>query len=73
MMSRMNPVSIISRTSKKIPIASATATEIIEEIKRAGCDMLTGKLNGTETKEELVEYLRLCHCPVLKEKFSGIR
>ena len=69
----MNRVEIISRTSGKIPIAQATATEIVEEIKKAGCDMLTGKLNGSETKEELVEYLRLCRCPVLKKKFTGIK
>jgi len=68
----MNPVALVSRTSGRIPIAQATPTEIIEEVKRAGCDMLAGKLNGTETKEELVEYLKRCRCPVLKKKFSGV-
>ena len=69
----MNHVEIISRTSGKIPIAQATVTEIVEEVKKGGCDMLTGKLNGSETKEELVEYLRHCKCPVLKRKFSGVK
>ncbi len=69
----MNPVEIVARTSGKIPIAQATPTEIIEAVKNAGCDMLTGKLNGSETKDELVEYLRHCKCPVLKNKFSGIK
>ena len=69
----MNHVEIISRTSGKIPIAQATVTEIVEEVKKAGCDMLAGKLNGSETKEELVEYLRHCKCPVLKRKFSGVK
>ena len=64
---------IISRTSGKIPIQSATPSEIVEEVQKAGCDMLKGKLNGTETKEELVAYLKHCRCPVLRKKFSGIR
>lgn len=69
----MNPPVIGNTTGKKIPIASATTTQIIEEIKAGGCDMLKGKLDGTETKAELVEYLTLCHCPVIKKKFSGIK
>ena len=64
---------IISRTKGKISLRSATPTEIVEEIKKAGCDMLKGKLDGTETKEELVAYLKHCRCPVLKEKFTGIQ
>jgi hypothetical protein len=34
--------------------------------------MLKDKLEGDETKEEIVEYLKECDCPVLKKKFSGI-
>ena len=66
-------VKIITHTSgKKIPIAEATPTQIVQEIKAGGCDMLAGKIDGTESKKELVEYLKLCRCPVLKKKFSGI-
>jgi hypothetical protein len=31
--------------------------------------MLTGKLDGKETKDEIVEYLTLCDCPTLKKKY----
>jgi hypothetical protein len=34
--------------------------------------MLKDKLEGDETKAEIIEYLHHCSCPVLKEKFSGI-
>jgi hypothetical protein len=34
--------------------------------------MLQDKLDGTETKEEIVDYLKECDCKVLKQKFSGI-
>jgi hypothetical protein len=64
---------IISRTRGKIPIQSATASEIVEEIRKAGCDMLNGKIDGSETKEELIEYLKHCRCPVLRKKFSGVK
>lgn len=64
---------IISRTKGKISLKSATPTEIVEEIQKGGCDMLKGKIDGTETKEELVAYLKHCNCPVLKEKFSGVK
>ena len=45
---------------------------IIKEIDKGGCDMLKDKLEGDETKEEIVEYLSSCSCPVFKKKFSGI-
>jgi len=45
---------------------------IIKEIEKSGCDMLKDRLEGDETKEEIVEYLHHCDCPVLKKKFSGI-
>ena len=31
--------------------------------------MLKDKLDGTETKAEIVEYLEHCDCPALKKKF----
>ena len=45
---------------------------LIATIEKSGCDMLKGKLEGDETKEEIVEYLKECDCPILKKKFSGI-
>ena len=45
---------------------------IISTIEKSGCDMLKDKLDGTETKEEIVEYLKECDCPTLKKRFSGI-
>ena len=45
---------------------------IIKEIEKSGCDMLKDKLEGDETKEEIVEFLSACSCPVLKKKFSGL-
>lgn len=32
--------------------------------------MLKDKLDGSETKEEIVMYLHRCDCPTLKEKFD---
>ena len=32
--------------------------------------MLNDKLDGSETKEVIVKYLKKCNCPVLKEKFD---
>jgi len=31
--------------------------------------MLKDKLEGDETKAEIIEYLSHCHCPVLKKEF----
>ena len=45
---------------------------IIKTIEESGCEMLKDKLDGTETKEEIIDYLCKCDCPVLKEKFAGI-
>ena len=45
---------------------------IIKTIEDDGCDMLKDKLDGTETKEEIVEYLKECDCPSLKKRFSGL-
>lgn len=46
---------------------------IIDEIESSGCKMLKDKLHGTETKEEIVNYLEKCKCPKLKAIFSGIK
>jgi len=43
---------------------------IVKEIEKSGCDMLKDKLDGSETKEEVVKYLSKCECPALKAKFS---
>jgi len=32
--------------------------------------MLTEKLDGTETKAEIIEYLKACKCKVLKKHFD---
>jgi hypothetical protein len=45
---------------------------LITTIEKEGCDMLKDKLDGDETKEEIVSYLKKCDCPVLKKRFSGI-
>jgi hypothetical protein len=45
---------------------------IIQTIEKSGCDMLKDKLDGDETKEEIVDFLKECKCPILKKKFSGI-
>jgi len=34
--------------------------------------MLKDKLDGSETKDEIVEYLSHCDCPTLKARYSGI-
>jgi len=34
--------------------------------------MLKNKLDGSETKKEIIEYLHHCACPVFKKKFSGV-
>jgi hypothetical protein len=34
--------------------------------------MLKDKLDGTETKEDIVSYLKECDCPKIHKIFSGI-
>ena len=41
-------------------------TELIHCIESSGCEMLKGKLDGTETRDEIIGYLKKCKCPVLK-------
>ena len=43
-----------------------TKEEIIELINSSGCKMLNDKLDGDETKEQIVAYLKKCNCPVIK-------
>jgi hypothetical protein len=32
--------------------------------------MLKDKLDGTETKDTIVKYLKRCDCPVITDKYS---
>ena len=57
---------------KKLNIKRVKKARIIKEIEKSGCSMLKDKLDGTETKEEIVEYLTLCNCPKIHKIFSGI-
>lgn len=40
--------------------------ELIYLINSSGCKMLQNKLDGTETKDEIVSYLVSCKCPIIK-------
>lgn len=40
--------------------------ELIHLINSSGCQMLKNKLDGSETKQEIVDYLISCKCPVIK-------
>lgn len=40
--------------------------DIIDLIENSGCQMLKGKLDGDETKEEILSYLKKCKCPIIK-------
>ncbi len=40
-------------------------------IDKKGCKMLQNKLDGSETKTEVINYLAECKCPVLKKMFYG--
>lgn len=44
-----------------------TKQEVIDLINSSGCQMLRDKLDGDETKEEIVAYLRKCKCPIIKK------
>ena len=54
----------------RIALKKCKKERIIKEINKSGCKMLKGKLDGTETKEEVVEYLEHCKCPSLKKLFK---
>ena len=44
-----------------------TKSELIAFIDSSGCNMLKDKLDGSETKEEIISYLKRCKCPVIKK------
>jgi hypothetical protein len=44
-----------------------TKQEILDLIESSGCKMLQGKLEGDETKQQILAYLRKCDCPVIKK------
>lgn len=43
-----------------------TKEEIIHLINKSGCRMLKNKLEGDETRDEIIDYLISCDCPVIK-------
>lgn len=45
---------------------------LIRTIDKYGCKMLKNRLKGDETKEEIILFLRICECPVLKKMFTGL-
>jgi len=49
------------------PIDKMSKQEILDMIEKKGCPMLKNKLNGSETKREIIEYLIHCKCPVIKK------
>lgn len=57
---------------EKIDIKKVSKDYIVDVIIEEGCDMLKGKMDGTESKKTIVKFLKICKCPVLKEKFTGI-
>jgi hypothetical protein len=56
-------------SGRGISLKRCKKERIIHEIAKEGCDMLRGKLDGNETKEEIVGYLKHCDCPALKKRF----
>lgn len=42
-----------------------TKDELITYIETSGCNMLKNKLEGDETKEEIISYLKRCKCPII--------
>lgn len=57
---------------RRVSVKRVKKETLIKTIEDEGCKMLKDKLDGDETKEEIVEYLKECDCPVLKKRFSGI-
>ena len=53
----------------KISLRRCKKERIVKEIEKYGCPMLKGKLDGTETKTEIIDYLLHCKCPVIKRRF----
>ena len=44
-----------------------TKDELIDYIETSGCNMLKNKLEGDETKEEIISYLKRCKCPIISK------
>lgn len=64
--------STLNGVQRRVNVKSVKKETLIKTIEKEGCDMLKDKLEGDETKEEIVEYLRECDCPVLKKRFTGV-
>lgn len=45
---------------------------IINDIEKSGCEMLKDKLEGDETKSEIIEYLVECKCPKIHQLYTGL-
>jgi len=45
---------------------------LIRKIEERGCKMLKDNVKGDETREELIDYLGRCKCPLINKIFSGI-
>lgn len=54
----------------KINVNDVTKEELIHIINKYGCKMLKSCLKGDETKEEIILFLMICDCPVLKKMFD---
>ena len=57
---------------KKIDVHRVSKEELIRTIDKYGCKMLKKNLRGDETKEEILLFLMICDCPVLKKMFTGL-
>ena len=57
---------------RKINVYDVSKEELIRIIDEYGCKMLRSCLKGDETKEEIILFLMLCDCPVLKKIFTGL-
>jgi len=55
---------------EKLNIHAVSKATLIEKINESGCRLLRGRLKGDETKEQIIRYLKLCHCPKIHTIFS---
>lgn len=53
-------------------IHKATKERILEDIEKSGCKILKGKLNGDETKEDIIDYLYECRCSKIHSLYTGL-
>ena len=54
---------------KKINVADVTKDELCHIINTLGCPLVKQHVKKTHTKEEVVQILKRCKCPVLKRLF----